>query len=441
MGNFVEFDHHDVSKDLDVATWDNYPLGFLTRDNASAEDQASFLRTGHPDGSAFHHDLYRGCCNGRWWVMEQQPGPVNWAPYNPSPVNGMVRLWGWEAFAHGAEVMSYFRWRQAPFAQEQQHTGLLLSNGDDDVAAGEVATLNRELDEVASFDVSELMRTNAAATGSARNQSGLKALKVHSDIAIVFSYAGIAIQDIQLPGGSTYSPLGFCQRVHSACRQWGVNVDIVSPTASLDQYSLILVCTSTEDESDLVNRLQSAHQDHQAVIAQFPGTGSRSHDYTTPEALPPGHFQQLLPLQIVRSESLPAMEVMTATGSDGTSRSCAQWRERVSSLIKPRMRFADDWGFHYELDHVHYINAIPEKSALVPMIGDLIKEAGISCRELGPYLRTQRIGPYQVAFNFGKQNIELDKELGTVLNFHHDTLLLVGSRTLGQAEVAVWVVG
>jgi len=105
------------------------------------------------------------------------------------------------------------------------------------------------------------------------------------------------------------------------------------------------------------------------------------------------------------------------------------------------MHFADDWGFHYERDHVHYINAIPEKNALVPMIGDLIKEAGIPCRELGPYLRTQRIGPYQVAFNFGKQNIELDKELGTVLNFHHDTLLLVGSRTLGQAEVAVWVVG
>ncbi len=37
----------------------------------------------------------------------------------------MVRLWSWEAFAHGAEVVSYFRWRQAPFAQEQMHAGLL----------------------------------------------------------------------------------------------------------------------------------------------------------------------------------------------------------------------------------------------------------------------------------------------------------------------------
>jgi len=31
-------------------------------------DQTRFSRTGHPDGSAFHHDLYRSCCQGRWWV-------------------------------------------------------------------------------------------------------------------------------------------------------------------------------------------------------------------------------------------------------------------------------------------------------------------------------------------------------------------------------------
>ena len=38
----------------------------------------------------------------------------------------MVRLWTIEALAHGAEVVSYFRWRQAPFAQEQMHAGLNL---------------------------------------------------------------------------------------------------------------------------------------------------------------------------------------------------------------------------------------------------------------------------------------------------------------------------
>jgi beta-galactosidase len=41
----------------------------------------------------------------------------------------MVRLWSLEAFAHGAQTVSYFRWRQAPFAQEQMHSGLLRSDG------------------------------------------------------------------------------------------------------------------------------------------------------------------------------------------------------------------------------------------------------------------------------------------------------------------------
>ena len=62
---------------------------------------------------------------GRLWVMEQQPGPVNWAKYNPIPLPGAVRMWTWEAFAHDAEVVSYFRWRQAPYAQEQMHAGLM----------------------------------------------------------------------------------------------------------------------------------------------------------------------------------------------------------------------------------------------------------------------------------------------------------------------------
>ncbi len=79
----------------------------------------------NPDFQAFHHDLYRACGRGRWQVMEQQPGPVNWATSNQAPADGMVRLWTWLAYAHGCEMVSYFRWRQAPFAQEQMHAGLL----------------------------------------------------------------------------------------------------------------------------------------------------------------------------------------------------------------------------------------------------------------------------------------------------------------------------
>ena len=83
--------------------------------------RARWLRSGHPDFASFNHDVYRGMSKLPFWVMEQQPGPVNWALWNPAPLPGMVRLWSWEAFAHGAGCVSYFRWRQAPFAQHRTH--------------------------------------------------------------------------------------------------------------------------------------------------------------------------------------------------------------------------------------------------------------------------------------------------------------------------------
>ena len=86
MGRYLEFDHHAVSNDLDVASWDSYPLGFLEQFGRDAAWKNWYMRVGDPDFQAFHHDLYRGCTKGnRMWVMEQQPGPVNWAPYNPDP--------------------------------------------------------------------------------------------------------------------------------------------------------------------------------------------------------------------------------------------------------------------------------------------------------------------------------------------------------------------
>ena len=73
--------------------------------------------------------------------MEQQPGPVNWAPSNPRPAPGMVTLWSLEAIAHGADVVSFFRWRQAQFAQEQMHAGLLRPDRSRSDAWAEVETV------------------------------------------------------------------------------------------------------------------------------------------------------------------------------------------------------------------------------------------------------------------------------------------------------------
>ena len=204
MGRVLDFDHFKVGADLDIATWDSYPIGFLSdRLEADEAHKTAYLQQGDPDMQAFHHDLYRAIGRGRWWVMEQQPGPVNWAPYNPAPLPGMVRLWTLEAVAHGAEVVSYFRWRQAPFAQEQMHAGLLTSNNHPAPALAE-------------------------ARQTADNLKKLGAVQqVQAKVAILFDYASDWAWSTQRQGaGFDYFRLVFS--AYRALRRAGLSVDFVS---------------------------------------------------------------------------------------------------------------------------------------------------------------------------------------------------------------------
>ena len=408
MGNFVEFDHFDVADDLDVASWDNYPLGFLTRDGNDAADQATYLRTGHPDSSAFHHDLYRACGKGRMWLMEQQPGPVNWAPFNPAPVPGMVRLWGWEAFAHGAEVVSYFRWRQVSFGQEQMHAALLLPDGGEDDAAVEVKQLGDEVSKVSSLNV----EMEAA------------------PVALVFDYAGDQAARIQQPDGQNYDPLTFIQSVYSAVRQWGVQVDIVPTTANLEHYKLIILANQCLSDTTLATKLAGTN----GHIMMFPRTGSKTADCWIPDQLPPGAFQQLIDIKITRVETLPKSISMT-TDQEAT---VIDWRERVEAAFPAEDHFEDGWGFHYRRERVHYINACPDRKTLLSLIEARLQESGIDHIDLGPGLRIARRGELTLAFNYGPESIDISDAILRLHRFDKKAGFVIGQSALQVGDVCAW---
>jgi len=408
MGNFVEFDHFDVADDLDVASWDNYPLGFLTRDGTNEADQKAWFRTGHPDSSSFHHDLYRACGKGRMWLMEQQPGPVNWAPYNPAPLPGMVRLWGWEALAHGAELVSYFRYRQAPSAQEQMHTALCLPNGDEDDASAEVKILAEEIQSV--MDIPHERRP--------------------SDVAIVFDYAGDQAARIQQPGGRHYDPLVFMQTVYSVLRQLGMQVDFVTSSSDLLPYKLIVLANSTISDQAMVDKLANVN----AQIVMFPRTGSKTHVCAIPDSLPPGAFQSLLDIKVTRVESLPA-DIELSTDKN---RQIVDWRERVESGFAANETFDDGWGFHYRNDRVHYFNACPNRETLLQLLEERLAEATLDPINLGSGLRITERGDLVWAFNYGPGRAELNTEIQGRFGFNESDEFLIGQAVLDVGDIATW---
>lgn len=259
MGRVTDFDHFATGADLQIATWDSYPLGFLEdRVGAPPDHQRQFAQQGDPDFQAFHHDLYRAVGRGRWWVMEQQPGPVNWAPYNPAPLPGMVRLWSWEAFAHGAEAVCYFRWRQAPFAQEQLHAGLLRPDSTEAPGFAEAAELAREL-------------TEAPEIGACQ-----------APIGLIFDYDADWAWTVQ-PHGSGLSYFGLVFDTYRALRSLGQSIDILSPDASFEGYKMILAPGLMHMSQALKERL--AASDAELVIG--PRSGARDGVMRIPSTLPP----------------------------------------------------------------------------------------------------------------------------------------------------------
>ena len=289
----------------------------------------------------------------------------------------MVHLWGWEAFAHGAEVVSYFRWRQAPFAQEQMHTGLLLPDGSEDIGAAEVRELSSELPILEDLD-------------TATRQA---------PVALYYDYTGDCLQRIQQPGGLTRDPLLATMQIYTACRRSGVDVDIVGPADSLAGYALVLLATATESDPALVQRLQTC----KGQIVLFPRTGSKCADNTIPDNLPPGAFQSLIRLRITRVESLPPAAAMMATPGD-TGRNALRalhWREWVDSALQPASTFEDALGLHYRDGRVHYLNAWLDEESLISFIAQRLDELGLPAVDLGPGLRTRLCGDVRFAFNYG----------------------------------------
>jgi beta-galactosidase len=54
MGFFFQFDHYKMMDDLDFASYDSYPLGFLDEKNIFSEsDKIKFHRTSLPDLAPF----------------------------------------------------------------------------------------------------------------------------------------------------------------------------------------------------------------------------------------------------------------------------------------------------------------------------------------------------------------------------------------------------
>jgi beta-galactosidase len=376
MAGMTAFDHFRVGEDLDFATWDSYPVGQISSRGGSEERKARYARQGDPDLQAFCHDLYRSVGKGRFWVMEQQPGPVNWAPVNPDPLEGMVRLWTWEAFAHGAEVVSYFRWRQAPFAQEQMHSGL---NRPDDKPAPGLTEAKQVATELAVLEV----------TSPAK-----------AECAIVFDYESAWAWSIQ-PQAEDFSHFQAAAMQYRQLRKLGLDVDIVSSCATdLSGYRLVFVPALFAWTNTLTEALTRAD----GLVVIGPRSGSKTKDFHIPAGLPPDLPSQLLDVKVMRVDSLPDYAVVPIKGGGHAFK----WRDKIETSAEVHFEAEDGWPILVGRERIFYLAALLDDDAHSRLTRRLAELARLKTRALPDGLRTRKAGATTFVFNYGLATHDLE---------------------------------
>lgn len=207
MGD-LDIDARAVHRPNGIGAIDSYPHGL-----------------GDPAEVAFNLDLARGTAmqagdgvdarGGRAWVVEQQPGPVNWTGDNPAVPPGQVGEWIDQAARQGIDTLLVFRWRMARAGQEQHHAALLTHDRREAPAYEEVRAAARRLPATAPA------RTPATA-------------------AVVADYADAWILDI-IPQTHGASHRTLAVAAHRALREAGHVVDVVGDDADLTGYELVVL--------------------------------------------------------------------------------------------------------------------------------------------------------------------------------------------------------
>lgn len=346
MGRITDFDHHTLGADLDFATWDSYPLGFLEdrSDRSSAYKDAHQL-CGDSDFQAFHHDLYRGVGRGRWAIMEQQPGPVNWAPYNPAPLPGMVKLWTLEAFAHGAEFVAYFRWRQVTFAQEQLHTAIKAPDNFPSNAYHEIKELKEEL---ANYE----FETESKAT-----------------IALVFDYESQWAWEVQ-PQGKSFDYFELVFDFYCSFRQLGVSIDILSSKLNnLNEYKLVCIPGLFSLSTKMLASLES----FKGEILMGPRFNTKTTDFKIEMTSVSKLFGQKI--RLTQVETLRPSTIRTIEG-----RKFKTWIEELEIEGKKLSTV-------YTSANKTYIGAWPEKETMIKIVSDALSRASIEHKRLPDNIR------------------------------------------------------
>jgi beta-galactosidase len=213
VGAFVDtIKLEDLYRNLDFAAHDNYP-GFFQIEMPKSMPPEAMAAT-----IALGHDFMRGVKRGKpFMIMEEQTGKAGQPYFCPQPYKGQVRLWTYQAIAHGAMGVNYFRWDTADFGAEEYWHGMLTHDRRKSPAFDEIVQTVQELRKLGP----ELLQSQYPA-----------------DVALLYDSDSDWALHIQ-PGQKDLTYLSRITSWYSAIAAGRFATDIVTPGQDLSRYKAV----------------------------------------------------------------------------------------------------------------------------------------------------------------------------------------------------------
>ncbi len=203
-GPYKALDYRKWGKYMDFISWDNYP---------SNADSYSKI--------AFSHDLMRSVGDGKPFVlMEQTPSAQNWQPVNALKRPGVMRLWSYQAVAHGADAVLFFQLKRSIGSCEKYHGAVI------DHAGHEHTRVFREVTELGK-ELAELGDEILGATGAA-------------EVALMFDWENWWAVEYSAGPSVRLKYLDEIMNYYAALHSRNIPVDIVGEENDLTGYKVVI---------------------------------------------------------------------------------------------------------------------------------------------------------------------------------------------------------
>ena len=392
--NFDPIDHFVITKSLTFVAWDDY------------------IGTGHldPDTNGISHDAMRGLKRENIWIIETQPGFVNWSPLNNSLDKDEVRAMAWHDVGHGADEVSYWQWRSALNGQEEIHGTLVAPDGKPEPLLSEVAQTAKEFSEL---------------------QGAFKDTHVVSDVALLQDYESRWAINWQ-KHTEKYDQFAILKSYYHALRKISHSIDIVSPDVSLDQYKLVVAPDLCLIPQERAKHLEE-YVKNGGHLVLGPRSGLKDEFNALLTIRQPGYLAETLGAQVEQYYALE--KTIPASGSLGSGE-VSVWAELLKTTAPDAgvpLRYGKSNGW---LDNqpavvtrkcgrgrITYIGGVLNDGLVAAAAQWMTKTSGIS-PTFGPVPDgievSRRVGPHgsvYVLINFAadKQNVTLPRTMQSLL--------------------------